>query len=277
MKFKNAPLIELVAEFRWIPSGGAVAAAAVQNAGQLSTVPLADPTRNEAFFSRFTSAIGKYGYVKTERLLPAGWPYPGHIPVVRFRRPGATDRDEPTLYQIGAGIFSAHALPPYDNWQQFKPVIRQGLDVLLNSRPEDEREAKFGTITLRYIDRFTGNLIGNVPPREFIERVLNIRLQLPAVLTNETPDEAAINPSILLKVPLKSGLLMNLGINSANDPAGSGILMDTSVVTQISTNCISESAMGVLEIAHDSIRRVFIGLTLPIAAEMEPEQDHVAF
>ena len=135
---------------------------------------------------------------------------------------------------------------------------------------------KFSTITLRYIDRFEKNLTGGVPPREFIEQVLNVRLQLPDVLANETADEAAINPSLLLKLPLKSGLLMNLGINSANDPVGAGILVDTSVFTQTSTDSNSRSAMEVLEVAHESIRRVFLGLTKSIADQLEPEQDHVS-
>ncbi len=205
-----------------------------------------------------------------------GWPYPAHIPVLRFRHPGSNGKEEPTLYQIGAGLFSSHALPPYDTWDKFKPVIKKGLEILLKSRPSDEQKSKFITITLRYIDRFTGNLTGNVLPRDFIERVLNVRLLLPTALTNETADEATINPSIQLKVPLKSGLLMSLGINAANDSIDAGILMDTSVVTQASTASDAESAMRVLEVAHDSIRHVFLGLTSPITAKMEPEQNNVS-
>lgn len=274
MKFKKPPLIELVADFRWNPIGGAAPFVAVQqNIGQLVPQPLADPARNESFFSSFADGISKRGYVKAERLVPLGWPYPGQFPVMRFRHPQSEGPDLSTLYQIGAGLFSAHALPPYDNWEQFKPVIHQGLEVLLLSRPTEEQSAKFSVITLRYIDRFSTALTGNLAPRTFIEDVLSIHLDLPKVVQDETEDQSKINPTIVLKLPLKSGLQMNLAINNANDPPSAGIVMDTTVVTLGSTDSNIESAMGVLETAHESIRRVFIGLTAPIASRMEP--DHV--
>lgn len=274
MKFKKPPLIELIADFRWNPIGGAAPFVAVQqNIGQLTQQPLADPARNETFFLSFADGISRRGYLKAERLVPLGWPFPGQFPVMRFRHPQNEGPDLPTLYQIGAGLFSAHALPPYDNWEQFKPVIHQGLEVLLSSRPTEEGTAKFSVITLRYIDRFSSTLTGNVTPRTFIEDVLGIHLELPKVVQDETDDQSKINPTIVLKLPLKSGLQMNLAVNNANDSPSAGIVMDTTVVTPGSTESSIESAMGVLETAHESIRRVFVGLTAPIASRME--SDHV--
>lgn len=274
MKFKKPPLIELVADFRWNPIGSSAPFVAVQqNVGQLVPQPLADPARNESFFSSFADGISKQGYVKAERLVPIGWPFPGQFPVMRFRHPQNEGPDLSTLYQVGAGLFSAHALPPYDNWEQFKPVIHRGLEVLLSSRPTEEQTAKFSVITLRYIDRFSTALTGNLQPRTFIEEVLNIHLDLPKVVQDETEDQSKINPTIILKLPLKSGLQMNLAVNNSNDPPSAGFVMDTTVVTLGPTDSSIEAAMRVLETAHDSIRRVFVGLTEPIASRMEP--DHV--
>ncbi len=274
MKFKKTPLIELVADFRWNPIGSSAPFVAVQqNVGQLVPQPLADPARNESFFSSFADGISKQGYVKAERLVPIGWPFPGQFPVMRFRHPQNEGPDLSTLYQVGAGLFSAHALPPYDNWEQFKPVIHRGLEVLLSSRPTEEQTAKFSVITLRYIDRFSTALTGNLQPRTFIEEVLNIHLDLPKVVQDETEDQSKINPTIILKLPLKSGLQMNLAVNNSNDPPSAGFVMDTTVVTLGPTDSSIEAAMRVLETAHDSIRRVFVGLTEPIASRMEP--DHV--
>ena len=275
MKFKNAPLIELVAEFRWIPNTGAVAAAVQQGAGNLAPMPIADTVPSEAFFSKFSTGIARHGYAWAERLIPMGWPFPNFMPVFRFRHPDIQGKNEPTLFQIGSGIFSAHALPPYETWEQFKPVIEKGLEVLLSSRSVEEQPRPFNSITLRYIDRFTGKFTGTLSSREFIEQVLNVRLQLPSVLIGETNDEAKINPSMLLRIPLKSGLLMNLNINAGVNVAAEGFLMDTIVTTNSATDASVDSAMKVLGQAHDSIRRVFVGLTTPISDKLEPEQNNV--
>lgn len=267
MRFKKPPLIELVAEFRWNPEQGPGGLAL--QPGRIAQVPIPDPNRFESFFSGFSKEIGKAGYVRAERLIPQGWPFPSQVPVVRFRQ--SDDETTQTLYQVGGGIFSAHALPPYKSWEEFKPVIMGGLVVLLNAIPADERAGGFTTITLRYIDRFSPQLIGDRSPREFIRDVLNIQLDFPEVLKAEATDEDAINPTLLLKVPLKSGLLMTLGINPPNVP-DPGIVMDTSVVTQASIQMEVASAEAMLGVAHDSIRRLFMGLTAPIAANMEPER-----
>lgn len=271
MKFKNPPLIELVADFRWNSSSASVPMMAIQHPGGQVALPPADPARNESFFAAFANGIGKEGFVKAERLVPLGWPFPIQFPVMRFKRPGKDGVDEPTVYQIGAGMFSAHALPPYDNWDKFKPIIRQGFEVMLATRPDEEKTSKFTIITLRYIDRFTQAFTGDVTPRAFIEGVLKVRLDLPQIVQDEVEDESQINPAIVLRLPLKSGLTMALAINNANDPPNAGIVMDTSVFTTGPTDPEMDSAMGVLEAAHDSIRRIFVALTEPIASKMEPE------
>ena len=269
MKFKKAPLIELVAEFRWIPVGGLGAPA--PNSGKLARLQPADQNRNETFFSRFSSSISERGYSRTERLIPQGWPFPNHLPVCIIRHSG-TDQKETTLYQVGAGLFSAHALPPYKNWDEFRPVVSSGLEVLLKARDRDESDAKFTTITLRYIDRFESNLTDNLLPRAFIDKVFDIGLRLPNAITSDAVSEESINPTILLRVPLKSGLLMTLGINPIAEQGGhNGIILDTSVVTQSSVPGDLKTAIEVLDTAHASIRKLFIGLTAPIQKQMEPE------
>ena len=161
-------------------------------------------------------------------MIPAGWPFPYQLPVLRFRH-SDFEKGQSTLYQLGAGIFSAHAIPPYRNWESFKPVIYGGLQVLMDNRLPDEHVSRFTTVVLRYIDRFTTEFSEGMLSREFIEQIFRIRLDLPAVLREEAVDERIIDETLLLRIPLKSGLLMTLGINPPTQPPGAGIVLDTSV------------------------------------------------
>lgn len=271
MRFKKAPLIELIAEFRWNPNGtGQAAQVTAPNAAQVQFAMMADPNYYEQFFARYADRIGGDGYVRTERLVPQGWPFPNQIPVLRFRQAN-DDNTAPTLYQIGAGLFSAHALPPYQSWDQFKPVIDRGLRVLHSSLSDQDHISKFTSVTLRYIDRFTSELTGDRTPQQFIRDVLGIHLDLPNAITAEADDEKSIDSTLLLRVPLKSELLMTLGINPPTAPPTGGIIMDTSVVTRTSVSSEILDVMSLLETAHGSISRLFMGVTAPIKLDMEPE------
>jgi uncharacterized protein (TIGR04255 family) len=270
MQFKKAPLIELIAEFRWLASGAvAMPGQGHEIAQSIQAVPLSDPNRYEQFFSDFSVEIAGQGYIRTERLVPAGWPFPLQMPVCRFRHSNLDTQS--TVYQVGAGLFSVHATPPYRNWESFKPVISTGLNALLKTRSSDERDSKFNLITLRYLDRFGPELTGGLSPRDFVEQVFRIRLDLPEALKKEASNERTIEPTLFLKIPLKSGLLMTLGINPATQPPSSGIVLDTTVRSQSSVSCDFNAVMDTLEDAHLSIRNVFTGLTEPIYQTMEPQ------
>ena len=271
MQFKKAPLIELVAEFRWVPDTAVPLFAPPNAPGQVATpLPLVDPGRYESFFSNFSRAIAERGYARTERLIPAGWPFPFQLPVLRFRH-SDFEKSQSTLYQLGAGIFSAHAIPPYRNWESFKPVINDGLEVLMGNMLPDEHVSRFTTVVLRYIDRFTAEFSEGMPSRDFIEQIFRIRLDLPAVLRDEAVDERIIDQTLLLRIPLKSGVLLTLGINPPTQPPGGGIVLDTAVGSQESVAFDVRAAVEMLEAAHTSIRHVFTSLTEPIYAKMEPQ------
>lgn len=164
--YKNAPLIEVIAEIRWdlvhlraIP-GGAV-----------------DPHYQEAA-EGLSRLLEERGYTHTEQLIPPELPpelTPGK-PIVRFRRqPGKWP-----LYQFGPGVFTCNIVPPYGGWADFRSVVEAGFADLYEAYPSAEEILKVNLHELRYIDGF-GKTHGVSYPTgfaTFLKNELNIRLSL---------------------------------------------------------------------------------------------------
>src|SRR5262245_7349847 len=118
ISFKKAPVVELVAELRWAPSG--------DDALPAGNVTLAFGNQAEEFFQRFGNSVAKLNFTQTEKLIPAGLPPPWHHVAWRSRNPNDVNK----LLQVGAGIFSANALQPYRRWREFEPTIELGVKAL---------------------------------------------------------------------------------------------------------------------------------------------------
>jgi len=103
-RFKNPPLVELIAELRW---GTAGIVAGPQGAPQLV---MATGSQYEEFFMRFGSKIAALGYERIERIIPPGFPAPPFQATYRFRK--KEPEQGTTLYQVGGGVFSANITPP---------------------------------------------------------------------------------------------------------------------------------------------------------------------
>jgi uncharacterized protein (TIGR04255 family) len=134
MLFSNPPLIELIAELRWIPGqiSPPVPEAAAPGTIQLPLVP----QYVEQTFSNFSNQVAQRGFGMSERLVPVGFPYFPLSVVYRFRK--APSQQENFLYQIGPGVFSANAVPPYRDWESFRPIVQEGVQALLASRHDSE-------------------------------------------------------------------------------------------------------------------------------------------
>ena len=136
---KNAPLIEVIAELHWRlkPIFGSRAAAL-------------DPHLEE-YIDKFSRASGAAGFSFVEKNIPDDVPREllAHQSLMRFRKAA----NEWPLFQAGPGLFAANITPPYRGWQSFNPVLRQGIDILLNSYPNQYLEIE--RIELRYLDGFT--------------------------------------------------------------------------------------------------------------------------
>lgn len=260
MKFQKPPLIELIAEFRWIPT---------DDQGQLVTnlTQLAVSSQEtEAFYERFRAAIATQGYNAAERLVPNGFPYPMQQPVFRYKR---TDETSTTsVFQLGVGLFSVHALPPYENWDAFKPIIATGLRTLLEVRLTNARKA-FTNISLRYIDAFGPELIDGRPMRKFFEDILKLRVDLPASVTHQATDPNLIQFALQLNTPIGDGL--NLALNvGRNANMSNSVVLDTTVNSSNEVAWDDSAPLEVLESAHTSIRHIFLDMTAPIHSLMQP-------
>lgn len=128
-RFKHPPLVELIAELRWGSGGGVLPSAQSQG---VRPILLALSGQHEEFFMRFGSKAGALGYDLVERVMPQGFSAMPFQIVYRFRK--KLQEQGTTLYQVGAGVFSANSTPPYRFWNDFRPVLEQGVKLLLETR-----------------------------------------------------------------------------------------------------------------------------------------------
>src|SRR5215471_16972408 len=159
-RYRNPPLVELIGELRWGSSG--------------SSFPL-PPGSHEEFFMRFGSRAGAVGYERVERLVPPGFPAPPFQAVYRFRK--KAPETGTTLYQVGAGVFTANITPPYESWQEFRPVVEEGVDILLETRNPSEKDTPFTSASLRYIDAFGYQLTEGRSTAAFLRDVLGFAVE----------------------------------------------------------------------------------------------------
>ncbi len=274
MNYENPPIIELIVEIRWQYRPPTEAAGASGNS-TLAVGHFGIATSQEEFFMRFNREISRdsSGF-QVERLVPQGFPLLPSQPVYRFREP-SSDAAWKRLYQLGPGIFSAHALPPnYQSWEQFRPFVRAGVLALVKSRNEFERKDGFSTVILRYLDAFDSKLTGNRTARGFCEDVLGFRVQPPAVLVKHAKDIADVVPTIQLAVPLKTGENLYVTVSPTDTSGDRKILMDTMVATNSPVKAgdteTVDAIMESLDRCHVLTNDIFESVTDKIRPEMRP-------
>lgn len=255
---QNAPLVELIAEVRWrstldftYPFPGA---------GESGPAYVVDSKELEEFYTRFAAKANDVGFVQGERLIPEGAPAFLNQPGYRFKKTA----DGACLYQIGPGVFSTNAVPPYQSWDEFAPVLQSGIEALLAARSESEAESPFAAVSLRYIDLFGEELLDGKSSGEFVRDVLGLRLAIPATLTEHCPSERDIKPFLQLHIPLKDALIMSLGVGEGVAANRSGVIMDTSITTTVETAASIDAIMQSLNNAHLILDTSFRKLIEPI-------------
>lgn len=264
MQFEKPPLIELVAELKWLPEFGQTPTTPPSTVST-PTLPISPL---EEFYAAFFRESAQSGWAASERVIPPNFPQVVYMPVLRIR--SANPDQSPMLYQLGAGIFAANALPPYKNWESFRPFAERGLDYLLKTRPPAEKERPFFSVILRYLDIFTAELIGDMTPARFLTDILGFSLDLPPVLKEQVREGAEAEPQIALSIPLSDDLTMRFAVAYSNLGDKQGIVVNTEVscMTGIASN--RAAVVAVWERAHTAIRRTFVGLTEKLHTAMKP-------
>jgi uncharacterized protein (TIGR04255 family) len=266
---ENAPLIELIAEVRWgaAPLQGS---SPIQANGRGPTFITAPTNQLDEFFMRFGGAIHSAGYSETERLVPPGFPFMEHQAVYRFR--SRNESGTKSLYQVGPGLFSANAVPPYESWSHFEPIVRKGVEAVIGARPQSEKDAPFLATNLRYIDAFGEALTGGRDIATFAEEVLGIQVSLPKAITQHLVQGGVPNPVLHFQIPMANGALMTVGIGQGLTYGKPAIMMDTSVSSTIEITPNVESVMAAFNSAHTAIHQTFEPLMKPIAHLMPPKR-----
>jgi len=265
MIFANPPLVEILAELRWVPGQVSPPMPVTTGPGTIQLPLLSQYI--EQTFSNFLNQVAQRGFGMSERLTPPGFPYIPFNVVYRFRKPPPQPGN--FLYQIGPGIFTAHALPPYRDWQSFRPIVQEGTQALLASR-HDSESAAFTSAKLQYIDLFSEEFTEGRSSFRFLNDILGIKLELPDTISTQALDMGRVQAGLQLSLPLSSGLAMKLRVYDGGAAGKQGIVMTTEVFTLQPTPPEVNRIMQTFDNAHTSIRTTFVGLTERIRAKMRP-------
>lgn len=255
--FENPPLVEIVAEVKW---GSASVTLPIPG---LNPGAPAENTSDE-LYSRFESAIAEKGYTGVERLVPQGVPTSSHQPVYRYKKRAIGQDLEQTLYQLGPGILSIHAMPPYKNWATFRPVLKVGMDALSQARSDPNQP--FVSVILRYIDVFNDTLMRGQSLSRFVESVFGISVALPETITKRCTNPDTIKSALQVNVPTQSGDTIAVAIFEGRAGPHAGLVMDTAVSRPGETPVTA--VMTVFEEEHQIIHDMFFDMTHSIHPQM---------
>jgi uncharacterized protein (TIGR04255 family) len=267
MYFEKPPLIELIAELRWLPAG---VSAANENAPQMQ-IPAALFAglggSSEQLYMRFAGLIGAKGFLHSERLIPQGFPAIPFQPVYRYSKAG--NQPGQPIFQLGSGVFSAHITPPYKTWDDFRPFVEIGVAALLEARGGSA--LPINSATVRYIDCFTEHFLQGLSTGSFMQQMLGIGITVPDAISKHLRSGKEITPAINLSVPLANDRQMEVALANGGTPAGSGLIMNSSVSSSVVLRPELDIVMHFLDGAHQVISDMFVALTKQMHPVMEPK------
>lgn len=249
-KFANAPLVELVAEVRWEP-------APRTHAESDRAFDESDPdSQNEEMYSQLGQGLAAIGFLRSERIFPQGLIVPPDRAVFRYARLGD---DQSILYHVGPGVFSVNAIPPYQTWEEFRPAISSGLDVLIGLLGETGSQ-RFSRVTLRYIDAFDDDFLEGGTRYEFLTRTLGFNVTVPQVISNVL---AGPDPEVFIQysAELAAGGRLAIRVGDATVSNADAVVLDTSIAYRDGSDLSSGAVLHLLDSAHGFIHDSFVSMT----------------
>lgn len=253
--FANAPLVEIIAELRWLESS------ATNPTGAPFSLAMPGNVAIEDLFMRFGGLAFAHGYTRNERLMPLGMPVPVGQVCYRYR-PDEANQDElfrSSLLQIGPGVFSANATPPYKSWKEFRTHVERGVQDLVHARGAAQNS--FTHVSLRYIDCFTEKFLQGMSHERFLNEMLGFALAPPSYFKDKLQGNAAIETGVQFSFPLNNGALLHLIAHPGSGPAGEGILLTTSIGFAGETAPSADAVMAKLDEAQQIIHDAFLAMT----------------
>lgn len=269
-KYRHAPLIELIAELRWsVPNSMGLTPGFQPPAGLIpANVPFLglDQGRLDQFVSAFSEECFKHGIQSVERLIPPGFPIRFGQVSTRLKKSPAS----PELYQVGPGVFTANAIPPYDSWSAFSPFLEKGIEILLESRIDGERDLPFTGVSLQYVDSFDPRLTGGMPAAKFVRDVLGFGIDAPPAIRALVAENEYVNSTLQMNAALSNGLSLSLSLGEGIANNVVGIILHTTIVASSPVEPSVKALMSVLHNAQDAQHAIFEGIAQSIKHLMEP-------
>lgn len=254
--FRNAPVVEIIAELRW---------------GEPKLIIGGQDL--DTLFIRFGAEATKQGFTIFERALPPGAPIGPFQAVYRYRSESSQGR----LLQLGNGVFTANATPPYQSWEAFAPEVRVGVEhliaVLKDQKPgvvDFDAQKGFSHGILRYVNAFKADMTQGKKPLAFLADVLGINLTLPKALQSACLDGDSIEPVIQLTAATELGqIAISIGSGVVNNE--SALIYDISVVMLKPIEADADKVIERFTEARKVIHNLFVELTRPIHDVLQPE------
>jgi uncharacterized protein (TIGR04255 family) len=224
----------------------------------------------DEFFMRFGAAAAQIKHRNIERLVPPGFPLIAHQAVYRFR-PDQGQQPISSIYQVGPGLFTANAVPPYESWRTFEPIVSDGVKALLGARPAAEADMPFSGISLRYIDVFDQVFTQGRDLPTFLSEVLGISIGLPVALSEHIAPGSSYKPVLQLNIPMADGFTFGMVYGEGVAGGRQGFVLETSLSTAQLVSPSAEAVMAKFNHFHEVIHKAFVGLTKPLHDLMPPE------
>lgn len=242
----NAPLLEVIAEVHWqLTDKGSMPDQFVQQDWFLMANEIQDVFRSR--------------WPEVEVLQRAGVSIPleiiGRAPILRFRE----EQGKWPLAQLGQGLLTVNATPPYDGWRRVRQTLQQTLERAIES--PRLREKKLERLQLQYRDAFTAEH-GVEGPSAFTQAIPLASDRLPKDLADiVTPSSTKLSGEISFEimappasqaiVRFASGLLKN---EKGERPAH---VVDIIIRSQVNMDWNVDKLVNWFDSAHESSHRVF--------------------
>ncbi len=258
--FDHAPLIEIVAEIKWVPGDFFTSASSPGG-----SIGLLDLVKCEEFFRRALIALNGIGFTSSERLIPQGFPVGVQQPVYRHRTDGGAK-----VLQVGIGLISANALPPYQSWSQFEQSLGPGLSTTIEVAKSFGDMQFFNSVTLRYIDAFRPEHTGGLESAKFMRDVLKIHPGLPPAITKYVNPMEPVHATMQARVSTLDGLLLTVGVGEGLASGIPALLFETGLASQKPVQADGVTVLALLRQQHDILHEMFFELIRPIFEQLGP-------
>jgi len=260
MTTRIAPIVELIAELRWQPD----ALTTAPSPGPFMQPMLANPGGAfEEFFMRFGVAAAAAGHGDVERLVPPGFPLLPHQAVYRFKSKNEAGLAT-SIFQIGPGLLTINAIPPYGSWGEFREIVVKGVEAMLRARADANRDLPITAISIRYVDAFVAHHTGGRSIDAFVREILGFGLALPAGLSECLDAGASPKPVVQFQIPMSDARFMNIGIGEGLVNGHPAIMMDQSISKAAEISPTVDAIMAFMDPAQRAIHNSFVKITTPI-------------